>query len=185
VLGNTGTLSLPVAPDSHSTVMDMIPAVDHVNSRMHFDAGNFCSAQFHHVVDVMDMVILDNREYPSHTSDDSALFAVMNIAAADNMTSYFFFQPAMVLASAYSITLHLCGAFYMFIGKVMVVVRIQIFTKRNTGTFTVADLAVLDDPAFRPVRADHTVLVGCRRRPGGCCLINIETADGNIADACF
>src|SRR5699024_8880885 len=133
VLGNTGTLSLPVAPDSHSTVMDMIPAVDHVNSRMHFDAGNFCSAQFHHVVDVMDMVILDNREYPSHTSDDSALFAVMNIAAADNMTSYFFLQPASVLALAYSITLRLRGSFYRFIGRVMVVVGIQIFTTVNAG----------------------------------------------------
>src|SRR5699024_289911 len=185
VLGNTGTLSLPVAPDSHSTVMDMIPAVDHVNSRMHFDAGNFCSAQFHHVVDVMDMVILDNREYPSHTSDDSALFAVMNIAAADNMASHFFFQPAMVLSPAYSVTLHLCGALYMLVCKVMVVVRIQIFSKRDTGTFAVADLTVFNDPSFGPVGSDHTILVSCRRRPGGCCFVNIETADSNIADACF
>ena len=31
VLGNAGSLSFPVAPDSHGTVMDMVPAVDHVN----------------------------------------------------------------------------------------------------------------------------------------------------------
>ena len=99
---------------------------------------------------------------------------LMDIAAADDVASHVFLQPAMILAAAYGVTFHLRGALYMFVGEVMVVVRIQIFSKGNAGAFAVGDLAVLNDPALAPMGADHSVLIGGRRRPGGSGLCRYE-----------
>ena len=85
----------------------------------------------------------------------------------DDVASHLLLQPAMILAAADRVTLHLSGALYMFIGEVMVVVWVQIFSKGNACAFAVGNLAVLDDPAFAPVGADHAILVSGRRSPGG------------------
>src|SRR5699024_7130113 len=102
----------------------------------------------HHVVDVMDMVVLDEGEHAAHASADAVLFAVMDVAAADDMASHLFFEPAVVLSPAHGIPLHLGRAFDMFCCEIMVIVRIQIFSQRATGTFAVADITVLDDPSL-------------------------------------
>ena len=185
VLGNPCSLCFPVAPDTHGTVMNVIASISDINGCMHLDTCNLCTALFHHVVDVMDMVVFDHTEYTAHTTDDTTLFTVMNIISADNMTSYLFFQPAMILSAAYGITFHLCRAFDIFICKIMIIIRIQVFTYGNTCTFAVRDITVLDDPSFAPVRTDHTVLKCCRRRPGGCCLADGKAADCDITYPCF
>lgn len=44
VLGNPGSLSLPITPDPHGAVMDIIAAENNVDRRMHFDPGDFGAA---------------------------------------------------------------------------------------------------------------------------------------------
>ena len=152
---------------------------------MHFNAGNFRSAKFHHVIDMVDVIIFDDRENATHAADDSTLFTVMDVATANDVASDMLFQPSVVLAAAYCIALHLRWTFYMFVCKVMFIVRIQIFSKRDAGTFAVADLTVFNDPAFGPVGADHAVLVCSRRRPCCCRFTNVKSTDCNIVDAGF
>ena len=60
VLRNACALRFPVAPDSHGAVMDVVAAQNHVDGRMHLDACDLRTAQFHHVVDVMDVVVLND-----------------------------------------------------------------------------------------------------------------------------
>ena len=87
VLGNAGALSFPVTPDTHGAVMDVVSAHSHVNGCVHLDTGNLGSALLHHVVDVMDVVVLNDAEYTAHTADDTTLLAVMNIVSADDVAS--------------------------------------------------------------------------------------------------
>ena len=86
---------------------------------------------------MMNMVILNNTKHTTHTAYDSALLAMMNVVSANDMASNFFFQPAMILTTTYSITLHLCRALYIFCSKVMVILWIKIFAKRNSCTLAV------------------------------------------------
>ena len=185
ILRDPCSLCFPVTPDTHGTVMNMITLIQNINRCMHLDTCNLCTALFHHVVDVMNMVVFDHTEHTAHTTDDTALFTVMNIISADNMTSYLFFQPAMILSAAYGITFHLCRTLDILICKIMIVIRIQIFTYGNTCAFAVGDIAVLDDPSLAPVWTDHTVLKCCRRCPGGCGLADGKAADSNITYSCF
>ena len=148
ILGDPGSLCLPVTPDSHRRMVDMIPSHHNIDRRMQFNTGNLRAAKLLHIIDIVDMVILDQTKYASHSSYDSGLLAMMNVTSAHNMTSDFLLYPAMILSAADSVTFHLCRALHMFSCKVMIIFRIVIFSKRNTGTLTVADLAVLDDPAL-------------------------------------
>ena len=185
VLGDAGALCLPVAPDSHGAVVEIDIRINHIDGGVHFDAGDLRAAQLHHVVDMVDVIVLDDGEHAAHPSDDSSLFTMVNIAAADDVAAHLLLQPSVVLAPADSVPLHLGGTFYVFSGKVMVIFRIQIFPQRNAGTFAVADFTVLDDPASGPVGADHAVLVGGGRRPGGGGFGDEKTADGYVTDTGF
>ena len=90
VLCDTGALGFPVTPDTHGTMMDVVTAHGNVNSRMHLNTGNFCSAKFHHVVDMVNVVVFDNAEYTAHTADDTALLAMVDVVAADNVAAHLF-----------------------------------------------------------------------------------------------
>ena len=185
VLRKSCTLSFPITPDSHSTMMNMISSHNNINCSMHFNSGNFCSAQFHHIVDMVNMIILNNTEYTTHTPDNTSLLTVVDIVSADNMTSYFFLKPAMILSTAYRVSFHLSLTLNIFISKIMIIFRIIIFSKRNSCTFAVRNFAVLNDPSFTPVRPDHAILISCRRCPGSCCFCNYETTDCDISNTCF
>ena len=115
---------------------------------MELNARNFRSAKLLHVVDMMDMVILDNAEHASHTAYDTGLLTMMNMASAHDMTAHFFFQPSVILTAAHRIPLHLRRALHMFSRKIVVVLRVVIFSERNSRTFAVTDFAVLNNPAF-------------------------------------
>ncbi len=90
ILGNAGSLSLPVTPDSHGTVMDVISSVGDINGCMHLNSCNFSPTLFHHVVDMVDVIILNQTEYTAHAADDSALLTVVNVIASDDMASDLF-----------------------------------------------------------------------------------------------
>ena len=185
ILGQACSLCLPVAPDAHRTMMNMISSHHNIDRCMHLDTGNLGSAKLLHIVDVVNVVVLNDTEHTAHPSDNTGLLTVMDVAAADDMASDVLLRPAVILAAAHSITLHLGRAFYVFSGKVMVVLRIVIFSERNTAALAVADLTVLNNPSLRPVRTDHTVLISSRRRPCRCCLADIKSTERNVIYACF
>ena len=178
-------LRFPVAPDAHCTVMDMVSPNNNIDSCVQFDTGDLCSSKLHHIVDVMDVIILNYAEDASHAADDAALLAMMYIVAADNVSAYVFLQPSVILSAAYGVTFHLCRAFYIFCSKVVVVVRIIVSSERDAGALAVHYLAVLYYPALAPVRPYHAVLKSCRRSPCSRGFLDLETPDGNIVSACF
>ena len=110
-------------------MMNMIAAHNHIDCCMHLDSGDLRSALLHHIIDVVDVVVLNHTEHTAHPADDSSLLTVVDIIPADDMTADIFLQPSMVLAAAHGVTLHLCRAFYLLISKIMIVIRIKIFTK--------------------------------------------------------
>ena len=183
VLRDAGSLCFPVSPDSHRAVMNVIAAHGHVDCSMHLDAGNLRTSKLHHIVDVMDVVVLNDAEDTTLTADDSALLAVMNVVSANDMASHLLLQPAMVLSAADCIAFHLRRALHMMSREEVIVLRIIIFPDRNAGALTAPDLAVFNDPALGPVRSDHAVLIGCGRSPGRCSLVDVEAADRNIIDS--
>ena len=185
VLGDAGALGFPVGPDTHGAVMDVVPAHDDVDGGMQLDAGNLGPAQFHHVIDVMDMVVLNDTEDSAHTADDAALLAVMDVVAADDVAADIGLGPAVVLAAADSVALHLRRALDMFDRKVVIVVRVEVLAQGDAGALAGIDFAVLNDPAAGPVRSDHAVLIGGRRCPGCGRLADREAGDRNIAHPGF
>jgi hypothetical protein len=118
-------------------MVDMVTAKDYINGSMHFNSGNFCSAKLHHIINMVDMVVLDDTKRTAHTANNATLFTMVDVTAADYMAAYFFFQPTVIYATAYSIAFHLSGTLYMFICEIMLIVRIKIFAQRNTGTLAV------------------------------------------------
>ena len=119
-------------------MVDVVAAHSHVDGCVHLDTGDLGSALLHHIVDVVDMVVLNDAEYAAHTADDTALFAVMDVVSADDMAADLLLQPSMILAAAYGIALHLSRALDLLISKVVVVVRVEVFADGDTGAFTVA-----------------------------------------------
>ncbi len=99
------------------------------------------------------------------------------------MASDVFFKPSVVLTSADRVTLHLGRRLNIFISKEMIVVGIEIFSERNARALAAPDLTVFDHPAFRPVRAYHTVLKSCRRSPVGGCLVDVKAVNPDIVNS--
>ena len=65
------------------------------------------AAQLLGVADVVDMAVLNDREYAAHSSYNACLLTMMNMAAAYNMTADPFLCPAVILAPAYGVPFHL------------------------------------------------------------------------------
>ena len=123
ILCDTCSLRLPVRPDTHGAIMDDIPSHDDINSSMELDTRDLGAAQLHHIVDVMDVVVLNDAEDTSHSADDAALLAVVDVAAADDVASHLLLQPPVVLSPAHGIPLHLGRPLHMVSGEEVVVVR--------------------------------------------------------------
>ena len=97
ILRDARALRLPVAPDAHGAVMDVVAANHHVNRRVQLDARDFRAAELLHVVDVVDVVVLNHGIDRAHTSDDARLLAVVDVAAADDVAADVFLQPTVIL----------------------------------------------------------------------------------------
>ena len=59
ILGDTCSLGFPVTPDSHCAVMEMIAAYGHINCCVQLNACNLCTGKLLHIVDMMNVIILD------------------------------------------------------------------------------------------------------------------------------
>ena len=150
---------------------------------MKLDSGCLSTAKLCGITDMMYMAILYSREYAAHTSDYTRLLAVMYMTSSDDMASDTLFGPAMILAAAYGVSLHLRRALDTSGGEVHIIFGIKVFTERYTAATAVMNFTVFYYPAFGPVRTDHSVLICCRRRPCGCAVLDLESAYRNITYA--
>lgn len=89
----------------------MIPADDHVNGCMHFDAADLSACQILLIVNVVDMIIFNDGKYSSEMADNTGLSAVMDITAADDMGTDIFFGPSFSLSLTDGISFRLCAIF--------------------------------------------------------------------------
>ena len=160
VLGDAGALGFPVAPNAHGAVVDVVAAVHHIDGCVHFDAGDLRASQLHHIVDMVDVVVLNQGEHTTHPANDAALLAVVDVAPAHDVAAHLLLQPAVILSPADGVPFHLGGAFHVFVGKVVVVFRVVIFAQGNACALGVGDVTVLNDPALGPVGTNHPILVG-------------------------
>ncbi len=63
VLCDTGSLCLSVKPQTTGAVVEMVAADDHINGSMHFDTADFRTGQVLFVIDMVNMVVLYDREH--------------------------------------------------------------------------------------------------------------------------
>ena len=185
ILGNSGSLSLPVTPHAHNRMVNVISPDCDINCGMDLYPCCLRPSKLLGIADIVNMAILNQRKYSSHTAYYSGLFTVVDIAAADNMMSNVFFQPAVILPAADGISFHLCRALHMPGCEIHVIFRIPVFAERNAAAAAVADLTVFNNPALAPVGPDHSVLIGSGRCPGCRCLCDFKTAYSNIIYSCF
>ena len=65
--------------------MEMVVSYDHIYRGMELDATYLCTREVSLIVDVMYMVVLDDREYAAEIAYDTRLAAVMYIAVPYDM----------------------------------------------------------------------------------------------------
>ncbi len=121
VLRNARALGFPVRPNAHDAVMDVIAADGDVDGGVYLDARHFRAAQFHHGVDMVDVVVLYQREDAAHAAYDAALLAMVDVVAAYDVGAYFFLEPAVVLSAADRVALHLRRALDVLCGEEVLV----------------------------------------------------------------
>ena len=118
-------------------------------------------------------------------SYNTGLSAVMDVTSADNVRADILLCPSFSLGLADTVTFCL-GSVFEFPGEpFVVIVWLSVFSKGNAGAFGVGYFAVLNDPAFGPVRTDHTFLIGGGRGPLGGGFGNGKAGQGNVAYTFF
>ena len=129
VVCNSCSLCLPIKPQTSCAVMDMVSSDGHVYSSVELDTCRLCSTQLLRIADMVDVTVLYDGENTAHTSYDTGLFAVVNVAASDDVASDFFLEPSVELSAAYSISFHLCRALYLLMEEIHIVLGIPVFSE--------------------------------------------------------
>ena len=129
VLRQAGSLCLPVKPDASRAVVNPVSAENNINGRVHLDSADFRAGKVLLVVDVVNVVVLNDREHTSQMTDNTGLSTVMNRAAANNMTPDVLLVPVLIACLQNAVTLRL-GTIFIFPFKPTVIVAgLQIFSK--------------------------------------------------------
>ena len=148
ILRNSCSLSLPVKPETSRAVMEMVLSDNNIDGRMHLDSAYFRARKVLLVVYVVNMIVLDDREYTAEMSDDTGLSAIMNIVVSYYVGTVSVFVPALNLSLADAVTLGLGTVFVFPFKPLVIVVALEVFTKRNTRALRLKYIAVLYDPSL-------------------------------------
>ena len=185
ILSDSCALCFPVTPNSHCAVVNVVASHNNINCSVHFYSCNLSTAKLHHIVDMVNVIIFDDTKYTTHTTDNSTLFTMMNIVSTNYMSTDFLFQPTIILSTTYRITLHLSSTFNMLSCIEITVFWIKVATHTNARAFATPDIAILNYPAFAPMRRNHTILICCWRSPCCCSFVDVETTYSNIINSLF
>ena len=129
IAGDTGSLRLPVEPDTSGTVMEMIPADDNVDRGMELDPADLCAGKVPLVVNMMDMTVFHHREYTTQIAHDPCLAAVVDIASPDRMRSDRLLAPSIQLGDQRAVSLCLRTILVFIFRPFVVVMLLEIFAK--------------------------------------------------------
>ena len=129
VLGHSSTLGLPIQPQASGTVMEVVSPDHYINGRVHLNSADFRAGQVLLVIDVVNVVILYDREHPSQMPYNTGLSAVMNITASDNMGADPLLGPALPLCLTDAVTLRLSTMLQLSVQPLIVIVWLFVFTK--------------------------------------------------------
>ena len=92
-------------------MVDMISSVDNVYRCMHLDPADLGTGQILFVVDMMDVIVLYDRENSSEMSYYAGLSAVVDMASSYDVRSDRLLCPSFVLSLQYIVSLGLCSVF--------------------------------------------------------------------------
>ena len=126
VTGNSGTLCLPVKPQSPYAVIYAITPYKSIYSRMKLDTANFSTCKVIFTSYMMDMAIFNCRKAAAHVSHDTCLATVMDVTSSDDMRTYCLLVPAFIQSLTYSIPLGLCAVFEIGSSPFILISRLQI-----------------------------------------------------------
>ena len=117
-------LCLPVKPQAAGTAVNVVAAYDHVNGRMHLDASDFGAAQILLIVDVMDLIVFYDREYPAKMPYNSCLSTVVDVASSDGVGAYPLLTPSLPLCLTDAVPLCLRAVLIFPPGPLIIVFRL-------------------------------------------------------------
>ncbi len=157
--------------------IDVVAADLGVDGGMDLDAGHLRAGEQPSHVDVMNVVAGDPAEDRAQAADDARLLAMRDVVVAHDVVADVVLGPAVFQGP-------LDGLDVAF-GRVLrgVVPLVAVLSQRDADASRVADVVVLDDPAFAPVGADQADLFGGGRGPGRGGVHHREAAHGDVIDA--
>ena len=129
ILRHSRSLRLPVQPEPPCAMINAVSADHHINCSVELDSADLGACQVLSVVDVMNVIVLNQRKDSAKMSDDSGLTAVMDITSANDMRSDFFLCPAFTLCLTDSFTFCLCSILDIFRCPLVFIFRLQIFAE--------------------------------------------------------
>ncbi|CCX66920.1 unknown [Firmicutes bacterium CAG:791] len=129
VLRHAGSLRLPVKPDASRAVVNPVSAENNINGRVHLDSADFRTGKVLLVVDVVNVVVLNDREHTSQMTDNTGLSTVMNRAAANDVTANVLLVPVLIACLQNAVTLRLGTIFIFPLKPAVVIAVLQIFSK--------------------------------------------------------
>ena len=181
ILGDAGSLRLPIQPGAKVAAMvDVIFADHRVHGGVKLDASDLVPPELMLDRDVVDVVVLNGTEDTSHVSHNTRLTAIVDPIVAHDVRANLFLTPSR-LVHALEDRLHLVDVPRLAQGaEVVVVAGGDLLAKADAVAFGIVEKIVLNDPPFAPMRADHTRLIGGGRCPGGGGVGHFKAAHRNI-----
>lgn len=178
-LTDSCALRLPVQPDAQTAVVDAVVVQLYINGGMQLDTGNFKAAEFALHGNVIDVVVVDLTEDTAHMAYNAVLSAVIYGIAADNVGADGFFAPPDLPCAENSF--HLVLVTGLSVGEGAEIMSGGGFlSQADAAALCVVDDVVFNNPAFAPVDAQQSGLVGGGRRPGTCGLRHFKVSDRDI-----
>ena len=167
---------LPVEPDSADAVDQDVVLYEDVDCCVELYAAHLGAAELHVGVDVVDVVVLDCGEYSAKVTNYAGLAAVVDMVVADLVGAYVVFVPAHVVGLEDGLQFSV-EAYEFTLRHPAVMARGPVFSKAYANALGIADLVVLNHPAFAPVRAYQAFLECGGRSPLSGRLAEVETFD--------
>jgi hypothetical protein len=99
---------------------------------MHLDTADLGASKILLIIDVVDMIFFNYREYSAQMTYDSCLSAVMDVASSDEMASDILFGPSFTLSLKDAVTLCLSTILLFLMEPVVVISGLTVFSERDT-----------------------------------------------------
>ena len=181
VAGHARALRLPVQPDTQRALLNEVVPDHRVQGRVQLDTRDLVAVELVLGRDVVDVVVLDRGEHAPQVPHHGVLATVVNVVATHHVRADEVLRPPDVEGGVDGLELVLVAGLVQTL-RGPVVPGGVLLAQRDRRALGVVDVAVLNDPALGPVRADQTRLVRRRRSPRGGRLGQLQATHGDVVD---